>query len=167
MKWGLKLQGSLDRLEKRYCCCEKDLPSISAWTMSPPEQPKPRKPRPKESCPECGSTKGKNVYNHLFFVHNYTKDEIERVKIERAQQRVASRSKNYLCECGRVYGNYYHLLKHKREKHEGIVHEARLYVTCPLCSHQVRVRPDDLSWNCFNFFLGYTGRAKKILANFF
>lgn len=110
--------------------------------MSPPEQPKPRKPRPKESCPECGSTKGKNVYNHLFFVHNYTKDEIERVKIERAQQRVASRSKNYLCECGRVYGNYYHLLKHKREKHEGIVHEARLYVTCPLCSHQVRSHRD-------------------------
>ncbi|EYB99023.1 hypothetical protein Y032_0126g1358 [Ancylostoma ceylanicum] len=75
----------------------------------------------KGECPVCGKDLGKEIYAHLFPVHDYTKDEIRRLQQARLQKSVVSESYS---DCGTEASTSWTELSRMQ---------------CPQCEYYVRV----------------------------
>ncbi|KAL6740046.1 hypothetical protein Aduo_013434 [Ancylostoma duodenale] len=87
-----------------------------------------------DACPLCGSIRKKNLYSHLFFVHSYTKQQIEDIKEERRRERLALCSTISKCKICDVQ------LPSKRavERHVKCCHPEKYlenwaHIWCPIC----------------------------------
>ncbi|KAK5977066.1 hypothetical protein GCK32_008828 [Trichostrongylus colubriformis] len=92
-------------------------------------------------CPECGTNKGHHIYDHLVAVHFYSKDEIERVKMERRGRKLMRGTDEvYPCDvCGLLCKNKRTLAKHKKRKHaDQESTDVQRCLLCPLCEEQIK-----------------------------
>ncbi|KIH62174.1 zinc finger, C2H2 type [Ancylostoma duodenale] len=88
-------------------------------------------------CHICGTDKGKELYRHLAYVHGYSKEQIERVKIARRQEKAVVSGRPVLtCEfCGDPFTNSEALQRHQRNKHQEDY--SLRTISCPLCDVEV------------------------------
>ncbi|EYC29527.1 hypothetical protein Y032_0006g3019 [Ancylostoma ceylanicum] len=92
-----------------------------------------------DACPLCGSVKGKNLYDHLFYVHSYTKQQIEDIKEERRRERLTMCSTVSNCKtCQGQFPSKRALIRHVREAHPERCHESEAQIRCPICHEGVK-----------------------------
>ncbi|VDO95073.1 unnamed protein product [Heligmosomoides polygyrus] len=69
-------------------------------------------------CPECGEEKGTHVYDHLFSVHNYSRDDIEVLKMKKRKLKSAASVSGFECNhCGSMHLSRGALATHKSKQH--------------------------------------------------
>ncbi|RCN50066.1 zinc finger, C2H2 type [Ancylostoma caninum] len=90
-----------------------------------------------DACPLCGSIRKKNLYSHLFFVHSYTKQQIEDFKEERRRERLALCGTTSNCKvCGVQLPSKRAVERHVRAEHPEKYLENWPHIWCPIC-HEI------------------------------
>ncbi|KHJ88305.1 zinc finger, C2H2 type [Oesophagostomum dentatum] len=90
-------------------------------------------------CPVCKKNRGRNVYSHLFSVHNYTKEEIQQIK----ETNRLIRAEKHECKiCGLCLTSRSKLLEHKFKRHKEAYRQKETRIQCPLCNYRVENHRD-------------------------
>lgn len=92
-------------------------------------------------CPECGEEKGTHVYDHLFSVHNYSRDDIEVLKMKKRKLKSAASVSGFECNhCGSMHLSRGALATHKSKQHRRKDESAEGSAVSTNTVHKERVR---------------------------
>ncbi|KAK6748508.1 hypothetical protein RB195_001245 [Necator americanus] len=89
-----------------------------------------------EPCPLCGLESKKRLYDHLFYAHSYTKEQIEEFKKKRRREKlIESCTTVQNCKhCEKVFSSKLCLRRHEKKAHPDKYTEKKLArIWCPLC----------------------------------
>ncbi|KAK5968877.1 hypothetical protein GCK32_002787, partial [Trichostrongylus colubriformis] len=91
------------------------------------------------SCPICRKDMGRHIYDHLFTLHGFTRDDLEQAKKQRRRWKLLSSvGAPYICNvCNLQYKNRRGLLHHRKEKKHDIDDQVIRLILCPMCDKQV------------------------------